>query len=236
MDWDHRKGGCNGCNAVTALSLKKKYFDLSDHGELKVESLSRNPRYGVTALQVRVKGLGKWPSMKKSKDGSHIRKDIPHAGWALVDHSDNRTPDHRCEACGYPKVRFVHKLAHPDVGSTILRAGHICAGQLTGQPYVVRLRETELRRTARLRVEFMKKGWSLYHQDNGLGLALRKEPDATFKVKEQADRTWKLYRCGRGIPTAVISERHPSMEAGMTALFMLLYGRSDSDRMLQANK
>ena len=51
MDRGHREGGCNGCNAVTGLPLKKKYFDLRQRQRNKSWMLMQNTRYGVTALQ-----------------------------------------------------------------------------------------------------------------------------------------------------------------------------------------
>jgi hypothetical protein len=48
VDWDRRKGGCNTCNAVTALSLNKKYFDFVSLTEkYKLHAYQEN---GVTAL------------------------------------------------------------------------------------------------------------------------------------------------------------------------------------------
>jgi hypothetical protein len=161
--------------------------------------------------------------MKKHKDGSHIRKDIPPTGWTTMDCIDNRTADHRCQACGYPKVRFVHKLTHPALAGQTLLAGFICASQLTGHTQTLHARELQLRRRSRMRDQFMERGWSTYRQDNGLGLALRRESSATFMIKEQLDRSWTLCRTGREIGTTVITEGHPSREAAVLALFGLLH-------------
>jgi len=113
----------------------------------------------------------------------------------------------------------------------VLLAGFVCAGHLTGEPELLRLRETELKCLARLRVQFLKQKWSSYHQDNGLGLAIRREGNSTFMLKEQANGTWTLYRTGREIGTTLISDGHSSREAAVIALFRVLHQERCSDSL-----
>jgi len=150
--------------------------------------------------------------------------------------TDNQTADHRCQACGYPKVRFIHKLSHPSLVDTILLAGFICAGQLTGKPDLLQCHESELRRIGRMRDQFLKRGWSSYHQDNGLGLAFRREENFTFMLKEQTNGTWTLYRTGYRMGSVIISEGHDSKTNAMIAAFRILHDAGQLSADLEAER
>ena len=162
----------------------------------------------------------------KTKDGSKIRQDIPQTGWTLAECIDHITADHRCAACGYPNVRFVHKVSHPSSGLTLL-VGFVCSGELTGQPDTARLREYELRRIARRRARFLRSGWSSAVKDDGLRFAWREEGASTFWLKEQPDGTWSLHQSGRGVPEKLVSKPHVSRDAAAAALFQKLLDQTE---------
>jgi hypothetical protein len=158
----------------------------------------------------------------KTKDGSNIRQDIPQTGWTFIECVDHITADHRCDACGYPKVRFVHKVASPNSQLTLL-VGFICGGQLTGQSDTARIQEYELRRMARRRARFLTRGWSAAQKDDGLYFAWRTEDAATFWLKEQPSGTWSLHRSVRGIRDELLSTGHINRDAAAGVLFQLLF-------------
>ena len=158
----------------------------------------------------------------KSRDGAKIRQDIPQKGWTFVECFDHVTPDHRCEACGYPKVRYVYKIAHANSERTLL-VGFVCGGELTGQPDTARIREYELLRVARRRARFLARGWSSARKDDGLRFAWRKEGATTFWLKEQPSGTWSLHQSARGVPDTLISGNHVSRDAAAISLFHCIY-------------
>lgn len=76
---------------------------------------------------------------------------LPRRGWVLSDVEDLEEPVHECEACGYPAVRYVHHLEHPDADRS-LAVGCVCSEHLAGDYVTPRGAERLLRsRMARLR-------------------------------------------------------------------------------------
>jgi hypothetical protein len=74
---------------------------------------------------------------------------LPRKGWVLEHVEDLGEPDHECEACGYPEVRYVHELTHPEGHE--LAVGCVCAEHLTSDYTSHRAAERQLRnRTCRL--------------------------------------------------------------------------------------
>jgi hypothetical protein len=103
-------------------------------------------------------------------DGAIYRWDrmgsLPRKGWDLEYVEDLGEPDHQCEACGYPEVRYVHHLAHHGVAAD-LAVGCVCAGHLTEDYETHAAAERKLRnRTARLRRLLDLKRWKTTRRGN----------------------------------------------------------------------
>jgi hypothetical protein len=76
---------------------------------------------------------------------------LPREGWFLMEVEDLGEPDHECQACGYPEVRYVHHIEHPAVKDH-LAVGCVCSGHLTDDHEASRAAERKLRnRSIRLR-------------------------------------------------------------------------------------
>jgi hypothetical protein len=84
------------------------------------------------------------------RDGTAYRWDrpgIPHKGWSCSDVEDMGEPCFECELCGYPEVRFVHVMGHPEYAGE-LRVGCVCAGHLEGDYAAAKDRERGARNAA----------------------------------------------------------------------------------------
>ncbi len=157
---------------------------------------------------------------RMTKYRSKIRQDIPQSGWTLQECFDNETANHRCEACGFPKVRFVHRISHANVGTPLL-SGCECASQLTGNPELSRWREYELKKEAIRRSKFVRQGWSLF--DNG-ATEWKHVVDRAYWLNRADDGMWSLSWSQRNRPTIVLSVGHRTRDAAATALYKTLGG------------
>jgi hypothetical protein len=75
---------------------------------------------------------------------------VPHKGWTAEHVEDHDEPFFQCEMCGYPAVRFVHVMTHPDCPGE-LRVGCVCAGKMEENYEAARDRERRARAKAQRR-------------------------------------------------------------------------------------
>lgn len=69
--------------------------------------------------------------------GKWLRSDVPHTGWRCVNVSDTGCI---CEMCEVTKIAHAHQMVHPQWPG-FLECGCVCAGFMTEDPAVERLRE-----------------------------------------------------------------------------------------------
>jgi hypothetical protein len=91
---------------------------------------------------------------------------VPHRGWTLLYVVDHDEPDHQCEMCGNPEVRYVHHIAHPEYAGELL-VGCVCCEKLTGNYTRPRELEARLKSRARRRANWPnRKGWKVSRNGN----------------------------------------------------------------------
>ncbi len=84
---------------------------------------------------------------------------IPQKGWTFEKVEDREVAAFKCEMCGYPRVRYVCYLDHPNLASG-LRVGQVCARKMS-EEYVEHLRceKQEARREQDRRVFCCLRHW-----------------------------------------------------------------------------
>lgn len=99
------------------------------------------------------------------------QKGIPHKGWECEGVIDLRGDDAAedtayavCEMCGNERIRFVHRMAHPDGMS--LGVGCVCAEKMTDDYEGPRRRETHLRNRATRRARWLRRKWRISKSGN----------------------------------------------------------------------
>jgi hypothetical protein len=75
------------------------------------------------------------------------RPGVPHKGWPCLDVEDHEEPCFTCEMCGYPAVRFVHVMEHPEYPDEV-SVGCVCAGHMEDDQAAARERERVARNAA----------------------------------------------------------------------------------------
>jgi hypothetical protein len=82
------------------------------------------------------------------------KKDIPHRGWINVGYEDLESPDHTCEMCSRPEIRYVHHMKHDD-HPTILKVGQVCAEHMSEDYTTAGVQLAKMQK----RTNWMTKGW-----------------------------------------------------------------------------
>jgi hypothetical protein len=144
------------------------------------------------------------------------RPGIPRKGWSCLDVEDHEEPDFQCELCGYPEVRFVHVMEHPEFPGPLL-VGCVCAGHMEGDYAAPREREREARNRAQRRQRWCR---STFWRTSAKGNLWRKVGGVRVVIfpSPRGDGRWR----------AMIGERygalsHPTPQAAMLAVFNRLF-------------
>lgn len=88
---------------------------------------------------------------------------VPRKGWFCEGVEDLGEPEHKCEMCGNPAVRYVHLLSHPDHES--LKVGSVCASHMV-VGYDAKGAEARCRTEAQRLENFLTKGWRVSAKGN----------------------------------------------------------------------
>jgi hypothetical protein len=151
------------------------------------------------------------------------RPGVPHRGWSNLDVEDMGEPSFQCEMCGYPEVRFVHTMQHPDHPKE-LRVGCVCAGHMEEDYEAAQRRERSARNTARRRANYMRRrakwtspGAWRWSQRGNLWRKVKGVVVAVFPNQDRED-TWKGM-IGEEFGTLT----HPTRERAMLAIFDRLF-------------
>jgi hypothetical protein len=97
-------------------------------------------------------------------DGTRFLPGFPRKGWSLSGSSDNGDASHCCDACAFPRVRYVHTIDHPDHDS--MDVGCCCATHLT-EDYVTPVEnEKDLKKRARNKNTWGDREWKTSKKGN----------------------------------------------------------------------
>ena len=126
----------------------------------------------------------------------HCRWDqpgIPHRGWTYIDVEDVFPVLEECEMCGYPELRYVHILRHPEYGT--IRVGCVCAKALLQGYADPAAREKTLKNRGKRLETFCKREWT-YKPDTG-NFTLRYKGVFLTLMKSRYGPGWGIICRGR---------------------------------------
>jgi len=80
----------------------------------------------------------------------------PLEGWECLRTWDSGDAAETCELCGFPTVRYVHEMAHPEYPDK-LSVGCLCDGVMTGDELAAKERERQVKNRTKRWENFYKK-------------------------------------------------------------------------------
>lgn len=88
----------------------------------------------------------------------------PLEGWVCKEVIDFEEAEYKCQLCGYPAVRYVHVMLHPDYAESIM-VGCVCAGIMEGDVLAAKERDNDAKRRSGRKSNYLKKNWDVINSD-----------------------------------------------------------------------
>ena len=134
---------------------------------------------------------------------------IPHKGWRYVDVVDTEKADQICQMCSREDIRYVHTITHKDY-PTKLEVGCICAGKMTQDYELPKLRERALRNKTDRKTRWLKRKWR-YSAKGNLFININDNNLCVYKTKNN--------RWGYRVADKFGTITYPTIREAQLALF-----------------
>ena len=140
---------------------------------------------------------------------------VPHTGWQCVGVDDLDEPNVVCEMCETQKIRYVHRMEHPDYPES-LSVGCYCAERMETDRQGPRRREQALKNAANRRSRWLSRQWRV----SGKGNAFLNTDGMNIVIFRKRPGVWRGRIKDRLSGESVTSKKtYPSEDAAKLAAF-----------------